>query len=453
VWTSTSKAPAIARVLAFDEDGGSIVVVDARGAPRRVDLRTGEVTPPPSVKLTAIHSADGAAIYGVSNTGLVTRLTPTDAAPWTLRPPLAARDVAPEPDGSLLIVGDDAGGTKLWRVHPPASALLDTAALPRTERLLHTRIADQTYLASDSALRTIRTRDLTPERQIRFGRRIRAIAPTPSGDRIYVALDSLNALRVVDRYSDHGDASIALPGPPAELRMDPLGRLLLVRPAPAVDSAWVVAVGTDRVVGRIRTSWSADLPFVGGDGSIAVAAGSDVLLLDPQTLRPKVVVAGGARDFWIPVRWNGFRPRAPGLDQPVTFPGASSDSGDSILAAIRRSQADTVLRQPPRSESAAAHRAIIDSAQGRLVTPSPRVVPAGAPGYTVQFAALLDRDSARARARRISVGGRSARVIPTPRAGATVYLVVLGPFPSRAEAEAAGRAAKQPNPWVYEGVP
>jgi septal ring-binding cell division protein DamX len=193
------------------------------------------------------------------------------------------------------------------------------------------------------------------------------------------------------------------------------------------------------------------------DGSIVVAIGPDIVLLDPQTLLGRRTVRGGASDFWIPLRWNGFRPRAPGLDQPVTFPGAPPDTGDSILAAIRRSQADTSLHAPVAANSSVTRRPVLDSAQGRLAPAArPAATPAATPaepGYTVQFAALLNQDSARARAAHITAAGRTARVVATPRGSATVYLVVLGPFASRTEAEAAARASKQPNPWVYEGAP
>src|SRR5579883_1419149 len=450
VWTSSERAPGVARVLAFDEDAGAVAVVDVRGAPRRIELRTGTTTAPPAVKLTALHSADGAAVYGVSPVGAVTRLTPTDVHPWTLRPPMAARDVAPQPDGSVIIVGDAGDATTLWRVHPPGTVLLDTTVLPRVERLVRAAVGDRAYFASDSVLQPVRTRDLKAGPVMRFERRLHALAPTPSGDRLYVALDSAHALTIIDRYTDRESGTVALPGSAAELRMDPLGRFLLVRPAHAADSVRVVAVGTDRVTGHLRTTWTADLPFVGVDGSIVLAQGQDVVFVDPRTLAPRRTIAGGARDFWIPMRWDGFRPRAPGLGQPVTFPSAPGDSGDSILAAIRRSQREsTVAQRAPTTATPPPQPAAVDSAQGRLGASAP----VRSPWFTVQFAALLNMDSARARASRITVSGLHARVATTSRAGTTVYLVVLGPFPTRDAADAAGRASKQPNPWVYEGAP
>jgi hypothetical protein len=338
-------------------------------------------------------------------------------------------------------------------VRPPGPALLDTAVLARAERLIRTGIGDRSYFASDSAIQPVRTRDLKPSEPLRFRRRLRAFAATPSGDRLYIALDSTNELQVIDRYSGAEQGRVTLPGPVAELRMDSLGRYLLARPARGSDSVWVVAVGTDHMTGSASTTWSADLPFVGVDGSLVLAQGADVVLVDPQTFARRRKVTDGAHDFWIPLRWNGFRPRAPGLDQPVTFPSTPPDSGDSVLAAIRRSQQDTSLHP---TQPGAAGRAVADSASNGKVGAG---VAGGTQGtvrtgiFTVQLAALLNADSARARASRIVVGSQHARVVPAVRGGATVYLVVLGPYPSRDAAEAAGRQSAQPNPWVYEGTP
>ncbi len=455
IWTSDGTAPAISRVLAFDDDGGALAVVDVRGAPRRIELRTGAVSAPPTVKLTALHSADGAAVYGIGPTGIVTRLTPTDTKPWTLRPPLPARDVAPQPDGTILIVSDGRDGTTLWRARPPATALLDTTTLTHAEHLIRAGVGDRAYFASDSALQPVRMRDLKPSDPLRFKQRLRAFAATPSGDRLYIALDSTSELRVIDRYSGAEQARVSLPGPAADLRMDSLGRYLLARPAGKSDSVWVVAVGTDRLTGTAWTGWSADLPFVGADGSIVLAQGADVVLIDPQTMAHRRTVANGARDFWISFRWNGFRPRAPGLDQPVTFPSAPVDSGDSVLAAIRRSQQDTTLHPTPSGGSgqAAAESAAGKPTPGAGTAAGSPPPPTRASVFTVQLAALLNPDSARARAARTGVGGAHPRVVPALRGGGTVYLVVLGPYSSRDAAEAAGRQSAQPNPWVYEGTP
>ena len=70
----------------------------------------------------------------------------------------------------------------------------------------------------------------------------------------------------------------------------------------------------------------------------------------------------------------------------------------------------------------------------------------------MSFAALLAADKAHELASRIRVGNESARVITAMRAGSAIYRVVLGPYPSREEAERVGRASKQ-SYWLYEGGP
>ena len=51
----------------------------------------------------------------------------------------------------------------------------------------------------------------------------------------------------------------------------------------------------------------------------------DVVIVDAESHKERTRFPGGAADLWTLVRWNGFRPRAKGLDVPVNF-DADSDS-------------------------------------------------------------------------------------------------------------------------------
>ncbi|HZS59021.1 MAG TPA: SPOR domain-containing protein, partial [Gemmatimonadaceae bacterium] len=438
IWTSVDKAPAIARVLAFDDDAGSVAVVDGRGALRRFDLRAGAVTPPPQVKLTGLSTYDGQSIYGINAKGDVARLTRTDETPWLLTPPGGARDVAPRPDGSIIVVGSRKGSTVLWHVRPPESRLLDSAVLPppAADRVVRTQLGDRVYLVADSSIEGVRGRDLVAVAPITFPRRIRAVAATPSGDRIYVALDSTTTLQVIDRYSDRLTTGAELPGAAIDMRMDPLGRYILVRPL-AGDSAWILAVGTDHVSATVHTAWTTDLPFVGPDGQVATSVKNDVVFVDATTGVKKRVVPGGAKDFWIPIRWNGFRPRPASLDAPVTFNGVQRDTTDTIGKVIENSKHDSTLNP-------SASHAIVDTAHGNIGR--------GGPEYVVQFAAVLSADAARSVASSLGGSGRNPRVIESKQQGRTIYKVVMGPFSTQEQAEAAGRAANRQY-WVYQGTP
>jgi len=453
IWTSTAKAPSIARVLAFDDNEGSVAVVDAKGALRRIGLRSGDVSPPPTIKVTGLASVDGSAVYGVTADGAVARLLTTDATPWTFHPPDAAREVAPRADGTVIVVtATAAGGSGLYHLRPPESRILDSADLPAAERLVRSQLGDRLYLIGGTSINGVGGRAMTPFPPITFPRRIQAVAATPSGDRLYVALDSTTGLQVIDRYNPQATAIVDLPGAAISLRMDPLGRYLLARPASG-DSAWIVAVGTDRVTGTVATSWTADLPFVGADGTIAANVYPDVAFVD-STGTALRTVANGAKDFWIAIQWNGFRPRAPGLDQPVTFPGGgAADSTDTIAELILKSERDSTNRSSRPNVAAPLPSTVTDTAHGAIATrvpPSPQS--GGSAGYVVQFASVLNPSSARSTADRISANGLKPRVVPSVEAGTTVYHVVLGPFPTRAAADAAGRAAHQQY-WIYQGAP
>jgi hypothetical protein len=447
VWESSAKAPRIERFLGFDGELGSVAAVDEKGAPVRVDLRMGRVSRDAKSKLTDLASDNGSAIYGISDSGSVVRLT--QAGSWKYDPPSPARDIIPEPDGSLLILADRKEGSVLWKIHPPDKSVSDSALLPRVGRAIGTQLGDRVYFTVDSGLVGLRTRDLEPVPSVRLDSAVRALTTTPSGDRLYVATGSSGEIVVFDRYTHRTEAQLRAPGEIEELRMDPMGRYVLARAAGG-DSAWVFAVGTDKLLGSVQTKWREDLPTVTPDGGIALLDGNDVRIIDGKSLSGRERIAKGANDSWLFIAWNGFRPRSPGLDEPVTFgydtavevPDWSTDTGSAV------------------SEGALAQR---DSGRARAASrPAARPgAPANPPaagksreaGFTVQFAAIRSSDAAREVAGEIgSSGSTKARVVATERAGVTIYRVIMGPFPTRDQAEKAARATGKPY-WIYEGEP
>lgn len=429
VW-SAGAAPAPARVFAFDEEAGTIAYVDAKGQPARIDFRQGSAATVSRTRLTGITSSDGSAIYAVAADGQVQRYAPATSV-WKWKPPLPARALFPQPDASLLVLGERTGGSVVWRLRPPSTDIVDSAVLPRVDRALRTQVGDRLYLGAQRELAGIRTRTMERTPTIAFDAPIEVLAATPSGDRVFVVTRDARAVRVVDRYREEVSGTIELGRVIDDLRVDPLGRYLLVHPAKS-DSTLVVALATNRVVGAVLTAWRADLPFVAPDGGIALAQGADVIIVDGESLRPTTRVRAGAADFWYPFRWTGFRPRAAALDRPVEFEGPVADSA------------------APAADSAAPPP---DSAAAPATPAPPRdTAPRRAPGYTVSFAALLVPEKARELASQIRVGGQTPRVVAATRDGATIYRVVLGPFATREEADRVGRESRQ-SYWVYEGGP
>lgn len=453
VWTGHTTS--VDRVLGFDPEGGALATIDAKGEPARVDLRLGESAVASKAKLASMESPTGTEIYGIDPKGSVVRLT--RSGDWSFTPPYPARGVFPQADGSLVIAAQHGAEAILWLMHPPDTRLRDTVTLAITMHGVSAQVGDRVYLATDTALVGVRGRDLSEVPSIRVHGRIVALAPTPSGDRIYVATSGDSSLAVVDRYTDKIASTIPLPGDVSDLRMDGLGRYVLVRPARG-DSAWVIAVATNHVVGSVRTKWTADLPATAPDGAIALNSGRDVIFVDGETLQAVRTVAGGANDFWYFTFWNGFRARAAGVDQPVTFASADTATPDSATReadSIQRVAADTAVKpeKPPQAVAAAP----LPPAPR---TPNPVPVPTNPPAptassaapFTVSFAALLNEAKAHALADSIDVAGARARVVPSQRAGTTIYRVVLGPYPNRAAAEQIGRDSKR-SYWVFPGQP
>ncbi|MGH7679592.1 MAG: SPOR domain-containing protein [Gemmatimonadaceae bacterium] len=429
VWRATDPAPAPSEILGFHNESGSVAYEDARARPVLLELRLGTQVVASTKKLTGLASADGNSIYGIGPNGDVVRITATGE--WTYKPPQPANAVFPQPEGGLLVSVGKGANTRLLRLHPPEKKILDSLPFPVATRIVRTEIGDRVYLAVDSGLVVLRTRTMDWAPSVPFDEPIARMASTPSGDRVFVLTQSRKQIAVVDRYREEVTAELDLPGKAEDLRVDPFGRYLLVRAADR-DSIWVLAIGTERLIGALRSVWRQDLPFVGYDGAVAVTSGNDVVLVDGETLKPKHRIRGGALDFWYPFLWDGFRPRSASLDQPVTFDSVVGVAGDTLAGD------STGVPVASPTPGAPGHPAGHDSAGPR--------------GFILSFAAFLTEDRARELATKISVGGENARVVATARGGSTIYRVVLGPYLSKEEAERAGKQSGHAY-WVFEDVP
>ncbi|MEO5589747.1 MAG: SPOR domain-containing protein [Gemmatimonadaceae bacterium] len=432
VVATVSGAPAVSRVLGFDPDDGVLAFMDDEDHPRRLDLRASEVRVASRATLASLTTVNGSDLYGVTPKGTIRRITPT--GDWSFEPPAPARWVFPQPNGSVVIAGIVGDKTELWLIRPTDDEILGTATLPVTTRGVRTQVGDRIYFTVDSGLVGVRTRDLGLLKSVHLRAPVAAVVPTPSGDRLYVATKGSRTLSVIDRYTETITETVDLPGIASELRMDPLGQSVLARPASGGDSAWVIGVGTHRVRGTVKTEWRADLPSFSPGATIATVRGNDVAFLDEMTLAVRQTITGGAVDFWSFVTWNGFRPRAAGLDNPVTFevPPEPMDSASGAVAPGTDS-----MGPPP-----------IRDANPWMIEPPP-VLPPRARSYMVSFAAVLSEQKATESANEIAVNGVRPRVVPTQSGATTIYRVVLGPYPSREEADRVGKDSRR-SYWIYE---
>src|SRR5690606_14110350 len=118
----------------------------------------------------------------------------------------------------------------IWRLRPPQTRITDSAVVPLASLVAQTSVGDRIYLASGSDLLTLNARDLSSLPTISFRQPIRALASTPSGDRVFVVEGESNLISIVDRYAAEVSRGITMPTTVRDLRVDPYGRYLLARP-------------------------------------------------------------------------------------------------------------------------------------------------------------------------------------------------------------------------------
>ncbi|HEX6314588.1 MAG TPA: SPOR domain-containing protein, partial [Gemmatimonadaceae bacterium] len=374
-------------------------------------------------------------IFSVLRDTLVHRSTPSGE--WELELSEPVRGVFPINDGGLIILTTNDGTSRLRRLRPPERTILDSATVPTPAHVVVSPLGDRMYLTFGSEVAALNTSTFDEVARVRFPSAVTALETTPSGDRVFVATEAARSVAILDRYSGESTEEIVLPGRPRELRIDPLGRLLLARPDTG-DSVWVIDVGTNRRVTTLPSPWRADLPNVAPDGAIATAVDRDVHFTVPGHDRPRIIVRNGAQDVWHFVFWNGFRPRASGLDLPVVFPVDTfyyaEPLSDSLASALP-TPVDTTIPPPLQ-----------------VVPPDTTVRTPARVVWSVQVAAVLSEDRAREIARTIRVDGAQPRVVVATVDGTRVYRVVMGPFPTREEADRAGRQSGR-DYWVFEGAP
>ena len=423
VWSSTGLVDPPGRVLGFDDDAGVMAMIDAKSRPVLVDFRGGRIDDEVRFPIDAAISFDGSTIYGVTAKGDVVRRSTSDSL--RIRVDAPARSVFPLRDGSLLVWSGTAERGRLSRIRPPSSDVVDTLAIPAADFATGSGVGDRLYFASGDKLQAVQTRTMQLSAPIAIGGKINDVALTPSGDRIYVLADvgGKPTLVFVDRYRWQIASSLPLEGKPRELRVDPIGRYVLVRGAR--DNVTVIGTAVNRVVGTVRSEWRTDLPLVAPDGSIETVVGNDVIFVGAEDQRQISRVQGGAAEMWFSFWWTGFRPRAAGLDQPVTFDSATTVVTDSAAVAT----SDTApVTQPPVTDSVAKPT-----------------------GFTVSFFTLLSEQRAQTEAAAIRVGDQTAHVETVVRNGVPMYRVILGPYATCAEAQRVARAAGKAGAWIPEG--
>ena len=391
-WKPEGRLPAIDSVIGVNTEQSIVFVRDSRGGIASIDLAGARVRAPIRGVRSASVAADGT-LYTVDTAGVVVA--------YGRRAPerFAARYEGPPPRlyGALggRVIAVAAGGGELAISAARDSALIQPIA---EGPVAVTLWGDLAAVAADTAVLVYDPTGQRPARSIGMEDGARAVAFSPSGHQLYVAQDDAR-LAVIERFSLEVREQVELPGRADHLRPGPFGRWLLAHAAGS-DSIWVVDLETQRVAGAMVGDWGGDLPLVAGEGTLVLRRGDDVRAYDltapghPERGR----IAGGAEDRWVAPAWA-----PPGSDPPPPGPAA----------------ADTTEAEP------------VDSA----ALPGERVY--------LQISSSQNPEWARELSDKLTAAGLPARVLQ-PSSEGDPYRVVLGPYPSREQAEETGRSLGMP---------
>lgn len=386
------RLPPVASVVGLDPESEMLFVATPKGEVLGYDLESGRVDTVATGVGQAALGPDGT-LFTVDTKKRVVSLERRVRFAWPQ--PLAAipRQVFGASDGRLIAIVTQDQPRVITAASDQPPAVRD---LMLSGDVAITRWGELLAVASDSGVTLVDPFARRAPAFVPLADHPRALTFSPAGHRLYVARRTSPGLAVVDRFERKEIDGVALPMPAANLRVDGFGRWLLARPA-AGDSVWIVDLPIKRLVGAVAAGWSADLPDVSPDGALIVRSGSDVVALQPDSLKETGRLAGGAADQWVLTTWL------------------------------------------PRGSL----RALADAAQG--VTPAGDTT--GGAMY-VQVSVSQNQDWSTEMAQQLTRAGLAARVLP-PAHPDDGYRVVLGPYPTREQAEAIGRKLGRPF-WIYQ---
>ncbi|MFI5213915.1 MAG: SPOR domain-containing protein [Gemmatimonadales bacterium] len=421
-WGAGSRLTGARSAIGVDIVGRRLLFRDLQGAVASFDLvslRQKTIAPRHAL---ATMAADGA-VLAVDSLGGITESQASYTREWKDSLGSGVREIYAAP-GSRLIAIRRSGGDDTLQVAARETGIALTQALPPADDRTASRDGDAIALATDSGVVVFEDSDMEHPWFVHVAGKPRALAFSPSGHRLYVALTEKSELAVVDRFKRRERAAISLPGLAARLRPDPWGRVLLVRGETDGDNeTWVVSIAGNAVVGTLKGGWASDLPTVSENGVLLVRENGAVLARDLRTLDSLGAVASGGRDLWFAGRWVPSSPTA-GVraeNRPVT----------SVSAA----PVGPAPRTEPRPAATPARPNASQVAPPATVTAPAPAAPAA---FYAQLLATRSEEAARTLAAQLP-GRRVAVVPPTPGTGNDNWRVWAGPFHSRDAADSAGR--------------
>ena len=395
--TLRGRLPAVDRIIGTDDDEGLLFLHSVKGEVLAYDLQSGRSdTVATGVTLAAV-GPDGT-LFTVDAKRRVVSYSRRSRTTWPQ--PLAAppQVVFGGADQRLIAVTAEKK-PKLLAATSDQPAV--TRPFPGSTVIDAARYGDEVASATDSGIVLLEPLGRRNASFIPLPDHPTELAFSPAGHRLYVSRKTGLGLAVVDRFTHEEVDGVALPAMARELRIDPLGRWLLAR-AGVGDSVWIVDLPPKILTGTVAGAWGDDLPAVSPDGTVLLRQGNDVVALRPDSAIQVGKLTGAASDLWVATGW---------------IPSGSSRSA--------------ALADAPGPAAAAG-----DTAAGALY---------------VQVSISQNKEWSDGMAQQLTRAGLQARVLP-PTSADDGYRVVLGPYPTREQAEDIGRKLGRPY-WIYKPPP
>ena len=242
-------------------------------------------------------------------------------------------------------------------------------------------------VAADSGLITLDPMDAAATRFLEISPRPRLVTFSTSGHQIYLVTGDQDLI-VVDRFQNAVGGSLRLPGRVTALRVGPLGKRLLAYSEEA-GTVWVVDLIGLTVEAALPGSWENDLPSIAADGTILLRRGGSLVAYAGDNIEQAGTSNEGEGDLWLVAQWD---PRRPGLELARDSASAEVDTSRTIY---------------------------------------------------VQISSSHNAAWAQAMAEELSRAGMPAFVLPADSTDG-FFRVVMGPYPTREEAEASARRLNRP---------
>jgi hypothetical protein len=386
-WDFGRAGAAPANIIGFSADEDLIYALTTAAEFVALDLVTGR-TRVIDTNVVLATLAPAGAPYFVRGDGSIARVTRRAVADWATRVEPLPSAIWASARNRLMAVSTTETGER-WLMSLADGRPTITHPIPQGEVSV-SLWGDVAVVRTDSGLAVFDPADSAGA----VFRKVRPapgpLAISPAAHHIYT-VDIAGELLVYDRFELRRLHRVQLPGPATGLRVDPTGRLVLVRAA-TDETIWLVDVVQWEVVATIASSWNQDLPTVAPDGTILLRQGDDVVAVSSESFAVTDRVEGAATDLWLSAAWD---PRRPTLQL----------ASDSV----------------------------------------PETAPTGGAFY-VQVSSTRNIAWAEDFAQNLRRAGMDANVL-SPRDPDDLYRVVLGPFPTREAAEAVSRQLGLPS-WI-----